>query len=64
MIQVNFIFRTLVSLCTNLFPALEEESIRVHAITDSIANYWEPMEDNRRFIGILEKELAQDIEHN
>ena len=47
---------------TNLFSTLEEEGVGVHAIGDGVSNDREPVENNRRFIWVLEQELAQDIE--
>lgn len=47
---------------TNLFSALEEEGVWVHSIADGVSDDGEPVENKRRLIGVLEKELAQNIE--
>lgn len=45
-----------------LFAVLGEESRRIHAISDGAADEREPVENQRRFIGVLEENLASDIE--
>lgn len=44
-----------------LLPVLLKEAVRVHAISDGIANNWQPVEDERRLIWVLEEQLAQDV---
>lgn len=51
-------------IITNLFSALKEEGVRVHSIADGVSDDGEPVENKRWLIGVLEKELAQDIENN
>ena len=40
----------------------EEELVRVHAICDSAADDREQVENDRWLIGVLEKQLLEDIE--
>lgn len=49
---------------THLCAAAEEELVRVDAIADGAANKGEPVKDHRRLMGVLEQQLAQDIDHN
>jgi hypothetical protein len=39
---------------TYLLPASKKELVRINAISDSTADNGEPVEDNRRLIGVLE----------
>ena len=48
---------------THLGTAIVEEFIGVNAVTDSATEEWEPVEDDRRFMRVLEQELTQDIDH-
>lgn len=47
-----------------LVSVLLKETIWVHAISDSVADDWKPVEDERRLIWVLEEQLAQDVENN
>lgn len=47
-----------------LFAVLSEESRRVHAICDGAADEGEPVENQRRLIGVLEKNLGSDVEED
>ena len=49
---------------THLLLVREEELIRVDAIGDSTAKYWEPVKYDRRLVGVLEQQLLQDVEKN
>lgn len=45
-----------------LFPAGEKELVRVNPVGDCAPNDGEPVEDNGGFVGVLEQELAQDVD--
>lgn len=47
-----------------LFLVREEELVGVHAIRNGAANPWEPVEDHWGFIGFLQEDLAQDVQHD
>jgi hypothetical protein len=49
---------------TNLSPAPEKEAIRVHPIGNRASNDGKQVEDHRWVTGILEEQLAQDIQDN
>lgn len=48
----------------HLFAGIEEELVRVNTITDGAANEGEPVENDGGLVGVLEQELAQDIDHD
>lgn len=48
--------------CAYLFTVDLEEGRGVHAICDGAADEGEPVEDQRRLVGVLEEGLGQDIE--
>ena len=48
----------------HLGAVLFEETGRVHAICDGAADEREPVEDQRRLVGVLEEDLAGDIEED
>lgn len=47
---------------SNLFAVLLEEARRIHAIGDGTANDGEPVEDDRRLVGIFEEDLLGNID--
>ena len=49
---------------THLLLVGEEERIRVHAIRDGATDHRQPVEHERRLIGVLEQQLLQDIEND
>lgn len=56
------VFNSAIARPTHLLLVGEEERIRVHAICDGVADDGQPVEDERRLIGVLEQQLLQDIE--
>lgn len=48
----------------HLFAGTEEELVRVNTITDGAADEGEPVEDDWGLVGVLEEQLAQDIDHD
>lgn len=42
----------------------KEELVRVHAIGDRATDHREQVENERRLIGVLEEQLAKDVENN
>ena len=53
-----------ISKITDLLAVLLEECGRVHAISDGIPNKGKPVEDHGGLIGVLEEDLAGDIEED
>lgn len=47
-----------------LFPAGEKEIVRVNSVGHRATDQRKPVEDDGRFIGVLEQELAQNVEEN
>ena len=47
-----------------LLTATEEELIGVNSIGDSTANKRYPVEDERRFVGFFDEQLAQHVEND
>lgn len=47
-----------------LFATAEKELVGVHAIANGAADKRKPVEHERRFIGVLEKDLSQDVQEN
>ena len=60
----SVMFNCAIASPTHLLLSGKEERIRVHAICDGIANHGQPVEDQRRLIGVLEQQLLQDIEND
>jgi hypothetical protein len=48
----------------NLCAAVEKESVRVDTVSDRTPDDGKPMEDNRRLVGVLEKQLVENIEND
>lgn len=44
--------------------AFEKEAVGIDAVRDGVSDDWEPMENDRRLIRVLEKELAEHIENH
>lgn len=55
---------TLSLVPAHLFPAVKEELVRVHAISDSAADEGHPVENDRRLLRVLNEKLLQDIQHD
>lgn len=51
-------------ISTDLLAVLLEEPWGVHAVGDGASDQGQPVEDDRRLIGVLEHQLVQDIENN
>ena len=47
-----------------LLPTTKKEFIRVNSVGDSTADEWHPVEDQWRFIWVLEKQLTKHIEND
>ena len=51
-------------LNAHLCLAVEKEFVRVNAVANSVADEWEQMEHQRRFMGIAEQELLKDVDYD
>lgn len=47
-----------------LTATFEKELVRVDTVADRVANEWEPVKHDRRFIWIFEQQLSQYIDHD
>lgn len=47
---------------TDLCSVLFEEARGIHAVCDGAADDWEPGEDDRRLVGVLEEDLLRDVD--
>jgi hypothetical protein len=48
----------------HLVSAALKEGIWVHAIGNGVSDDWEPVEDHRRLIWVLEEELVHEVEED
>jgi hypothetical protein len=49
---------------TYLCAAVEKEFVGVNPVANGASNKWEPVEDDRRLIGIFEEDLSQNVQNN
>jgi hypothetical protein len=47
-----------------LCAAVEKEFVGVNPVANGASNKWEPVEDDRRLIGIFEEDLSQNVQNN